>query len=141
MPPSTEVPVFHGEAADADATLASLRRRMAILEEQLAAVNQKQTELRAALAQVLARFPEAGQAAEMDAGGQPLLQRCADDVVRVLREAGRPLGTLEILDEMTARHLSWRESTVRHVLADLKNDGVIRDGDGERPRSYSLVRP
>jgi hypothetical protein len=140
MTPSTEAPVFHGEAADADTTLASLRRRMAILEEQLAAVNQKQTELRAALAQVLARFPEAAQTADTDAAGQPLLQRCADDVVRVLREAGRPLGTLEILDEMAARHLSWRESTVRHVLADLKNDGVIREGDGERPRSYSLIR-
>ena len=143
---STEVPVYRGAAAVSEAsgtaeTLASLRQQMAALEEQLAAVNQQQAALRAALNQILARFPEAGQAGEPGAAGRPMLQRCADDVVRVLREVGRPLGTLEILDELAARHLSWRESTVRHVLADLKNEGVVREGDGERSLSYSLVRP
>jgi hypothetical protein len=120
--------------------LAALRQRMGALEEQLAAVNQQQAALRAALSQLLARFPEGGPTGEA-AVGQPSLQRCAGDVVRVLREVGRPLGTLEILDELAARHLSWREGTVRHVLADLKSDGVVREGDAERSLSYSLVRP
>ena len=78
-----------------------------------------------------------GQAAEPGGPGQ--LQSCAGDVLRVLREVGRPLGTLEILEEMAARHLSWRESTVRHVLADLKEEGVVREG--KRPMSYSLAQP
>jgi hypothetical protein len=143
---TTEVPIFGGrtdlsEAGETAKTLASLRRQMAALEEQLAAVNQQQAALRAALNQLLARFPEMGQAADLGAVAQPPLQRCAGDVVRVLREIGRPLGTLEILEEMAARHLNWRESTVRHVLADLKNEGVVRGGDGERSLSYSLVRP
>jgi hypothetical protein len=112
---------------------------MAVLEEQLAAVNQQQAELRTALHQLLARFPEAGSGGDTIAA-EPLLQRCAEDVVRILREAGRPLGALEILEEMAARHLSWRESTVRHVLADLANEGIVREGESERPRSYVLAR-
>jgi len=126
-----------GEPAE---TLAALRRQMTALEEQLTAVNQQQAELRAALHQLLARFPDAGPGVDTGAA-EPLHQRCAEDLVRVLREAGRPLGTLEILEEMAARHLSWRESTVRHVLADLKNEGIVREGESERPRSYVLVRP
>jgi hypothetical protein len=143
---TTEVPPSGGrtdppEAADTAATLASLRRQMAALEEQLAAVNRQQTALRAALNQLLARFPEPAQAADAGGVGEPSLQRCAGDIVRVLREVGRPLGALEILEAMAARHLSWRESTVRHALADLKNEGVVREGDGERSLSYSLARP
>lgn len=143
---STEMPTLRGRAAvlemgDAAEAVASLRRQMAALEEQLTAVNRQQAALRAALDQLLARFPEGAHGGETADGGQPLLRRCAGDVVRVLREVGRPLGALEILEEMAARHLSWRESTVRHVLADLKNEGVVREGDGERPLSYCLARP
>jgi chromosome segregation ATPase len=143
---TTEVPPPGGRtdpsaAADAAETLASLRRQMAALEEQLEAVNRQQTALRAALNQLLARFPEGGQAADTGSVGEASLQRCASDIVRVLREVGRPLGALEILEAMAARHLSWRESTVRHALADLKNEGVVREGDGERSLSYSLARP
>jgi hypothetical protein len=143
---SPEVPTARGRAAvfgegDTAQTLAALRRRMAVLEEQLAAVNQQQAALRAALHQLLAHFPEGTAGAETGAAAEPLLQRCAGDVMRVLREVGRPLGTLEILEEMATRHLTWRESTVRHVLADLTNEGMVREGDGERPLSYCLARP
>jgi hypothetical protein len=125
---------------DTTETLAGLRQQMAVLDEQLAAVNRQQAELRMALNHLLARFPESGAAVEASGTAQPLIQRCAGDVVRLLREIGRPLGTLEILEEMASRHLSWRESTVRHVLADLKNEGIVREGDGQRPLSYSLTR-
>jgi hypothetical protein len=110
---------------------------MAFLDEQVAAVNRQQAALRAALNQLLARFPELGHNAEPGATGQPPLRQCACDVVRVLREVGRPLGTLEILEELAVRHLTWRESTVRHVLADLANEGIVREG--QRPMSYCLV--
>ena len=90
-----------GEPAEA---LAALRRQMAALEEQLAAVNQQQAELRTTLNRLLERFPEAGRVLD-NASAEPLHRRCAGDVVRVLREVGRPLGTLEILEEMAARHL------------------------------------
>jgi hypothetical protein len=141
MTPVTELPPPHGRATPSDAgeaaaLAAELRRRMAALEEQLAAVNRQQTELRAALNQLLARFPEPAHT-EAGGAGPPALRQCAADVLRVLREVGRPLGTLEILDEMATRHLGWRESTVRHVLADLVNEGIVREG--QRPMSYSLV--
>jgi hypothetical protein len=122
-------------------TLNALRQQMAALEEQLAIVNQQQARLRATLSQLLARFPDAASGMDAGASAEPQHQRCAEDVVRVLREVGRPLGTLEILEEMAARHLSWRESTVRHVLADLKNEGIVREGESERPRSYVLAVP
>jgi hypothetical protein len=121
--------------------LAALRQQMTALEEQLAAITRQQAVLRAALNHLLARFPEAGHPADPGNAAPAQLQRCADDVMRVLREVGRPLGTLEILEELARRHLSWRESTVRHVLADLKNEGLLREGGGERPMSYSLASP
>src|SRR5690242_15647444 len=102
---TTEPPSLGGRAGQTDMsevaeTLASLRRQMAALDEQLAAVMRQQAGLRAALKQLLARFPEAGHAADAGPEGQPPLQRCAADIVRVLREVGRPLGTLEILEEL-----------------------------------------
>jgi hypothetical protein len=122
--------------------VAALRQQMAALEEHVAAINQQQASLRASLNHLLAHLAEPGPTAETGATtGQPQLRSCADDVVRVLREVGRPLGTLEILEEMANRHLSWRESTVRHALADLKSDGIVREGDGQRAMSYSLAHP
>jgi hypothetical protein len=132
MTPTTER--ASPDAPEAVAAVAELRRQMASLEEQVAVVNRQQTALRAALDQLLARFPELTPA-ERGATSPPLRQ-CAADVVRVLREVGRPLGTLEILEELATRHLTWRESTVRHVLADLVNEGIVREG--KRPMSYSL---
>ncbi|HEX5272275.1 MAG TPA: hypothetical protein VFW33_17380, partial [Gemmataceae bacterium] len=136
MTSATEIPLPHGKAAPEDvaATVAELRRQMAALDEQVAAVNRQQEAVRAALEQLLARFPELGQAAPSGSSTPP--RQCADDVVRVLREVGRPLGPLEILEELAVRHLTWRESTVRHVLADLVNEGIVRGG--QRPMSYSL---
>jgi hypothetical protein len=128
-----------GATPTADA-LAALGKQMAALEEQIAAVCRQQASLRAALADLQARFPEAGPPAEAaTAPDDPALQQCARDVVRVLREVGRPLTPLEILEEMATRHLGWRESAVRHVLADLTSDGVLAEGAGARPRTYALV--
>jgi multidrug efflux pump subunit AcrA (membrane-fusion protein) len=144
MTVATELPLPRGriaptDAVEAAATVAELRRQMSALEEQVAAINRQQAALRAALNQVLARFPDLGHAADAGAPCQPPLRQCAADVVRVLREVGRPLGTLEILEELATRHLGWRESTVRHVLADLVNEGIVREG--QRPMSYSLTSP
>src|SRR5262249_36484417 len=57
---------------------------------------------------------------------QETLADCARDIVRVLREAGRPLTTLEILEQLVNRQLRWGESTVRSALAGLTDHGVSR---------------
>jgi hypothetical protein len=139
MTTTGEPPSLQPDAATLAATIASLRRQLAALEEQLAAVTRQQAALRASLNLLVAQCPECGPA-DNGVAGEPTLRHCAEDIIRVLREVGRPLGALEILDELAARHLSWRESTVRHVLADLKNDGVVREGDAGRSLSYSLAR-
>jgi hypothetical protein len=137
-PPSLQPDHAGHEAATLVATIASLRRQMAALEEQVAAITRQQAALRASLNLLLAQCPECPPV-ENGVVGEPTLRHCAEDIIRVLRELGRPVGALEILDELAARHLSWRESTVRHVLADLKNDGVVREGDAGRSLSYSLA--
>ncbi len=138
MTPATDLALPHASAPAADAAevVAELRRQLAALDEQVAAIVRQQANLRTALSQLVARFPELAQAAE-PGGATPPLRQCAADVLRVLREVGRPLGTLELLEELALRHLGWRESTVRHVLADLANEGVVREG--KRPMSYSLA--
>ncbi len=128
------------EAVTLAATIASLRRQLAALEEQVVAITRQQAALRASLNLLLAQCPECGATLETGVASEPTLRHCAEDIVRVLREVGRPLGALEILDELAAHHLSWRESTVRHVLADLKNDGVVREGEAGRALSYGLAR-
>jgi hypothetical protein len=145
MAPTTDSPSLQrGSALPVTApvadSIASLQRQMAALEEQLAVIGRQQAALRASLNLLLAQVLETAPQAENGVQSEPTLQRCADDIVRVLREVGRPLGTLEILDELAARHLTWRESTVRHVLADLKNDGAVREGEAGRSLSYSLAR-
>ena len=112
----------------------ALRQRIAELESRLEAVCRQEEALRAALDELRSRLPEAEPHAD------PVLRECARDVVRVLRSAGRPLTPLQILDEMAGRHLTWREGTVRHVLADLAAEGVVREGGEDRPRGFQLIQ-
>jgi Fe2+ or Zn2+ uptake regulation protein len=80
--------------------------------------------------------PEPGQCEAIPA--ERIVTSCARDIVRVLEEVGHPLTTLEILEELVHRHLSWRENTVRHALDLLLDQGAISDTANIRPHSYGL---
>jgi hypothetical protein len=70
---------------------------------------------------------------------EEIVAACARDVVAVLREAGRPLTLLEILNELVRRQLSWRENTVRHALDELLDRGTIARTDSQRPDHFEMV--
>ncbi len=132
MTAATEQFRTHKTPTDA-AALASLREQIADLEGQLTELTRHQQALRTALDDLRARLPKG------EPHSDPALGHCARDVVRLLRGAGRPLTALELLEEMATHRLNWREGTVRHVLADLTAEGVLREGHGLRPRSYLLA--
>lgn len=64
-------------------------------------------------------------------------RRCTDDVLLILREAGRRLTTSEILAELERRNLLWGERTVKGVLAELVDQGTLTNDQRARPRGYS----
>jgi hypothetical protein len=122
--------------------LAAIRQQLSSLSQQLMALARRHEELAAVVQQTLPRHHEA-KAADHPAGSpaQEVLARCGQDIVRVLREVGRPLTTLEILDELVHRHLNWRESTVSHTLAELMDQGLVRETKGDGPHRYALLTP
>jgi hypothetical protein len=126
--------------------LQAIQRQLGRLEEQLAAVAAGQQQL----LQVIRRLPaaplEPTRFSEAPANAAPVpaqevLTGCAQDIVQAFREVGRPLTTLEILEELVRRELRWRESTVAHTLAHLIDHGLVRNiGDGGLHR-YQLRAP
>ena len=128
---------------DVSAELAAIRQQLALVGQQLAGLLEQQKELAALVTNALPRRPEArGTEPTEHTPGPPVREvvaRCGQDILRVLREVGRPLTTLEILDELVQRHLSWRESTVSHTLAALRDQGVIRDSGEGGARRHGLV--
>ena len=122
--------------------LAAIRQQLSALGQQLTALARRHEELAAVVHQTLPGAHEAKAADHLH--GPPaaeVLARCGQDILRVLREVGRPLTTLEILDELVHRHLNWRESTVSHTLAELKDQGTIREKGGDGPRHYVMATP
>ena len=122
--------------------LAALRRQLSALTEQVTALARRQDELDALVNHTLPR-PAEGKPTDHAAlpPARDVLVRCGQDLVRVLREVGRPLTTLEILDELVHRHLNWRESTVSHTLAELIDQGLVQEKAGDGPRRYLLTSP
>jgi Fe2+ or Zn2+ uptake regulation protein len=64
---------------------------------------------------------------------------CARAIVDVLREAGRPLTVLDLLDELGRHYRGWTSAAVRHTLADLVEQGVVTADHDARPCSYALA--
>jgi hypothetical protein len=122
--------------------LAALRQQLNALSEQVTALALRQEELNARVNQTLPRQPE-GKPADHSVlpPAQEVLARCGQDILRVLREVGRPLTTLEILGELVHRHLNWRESTVSHTLAELIDQGLVQEKADDGPRRHMLVTP
>jgi hypothetical protein len=120
--------------------LATLRQQLSALTQQVAALARRQEALDAFLNHELPR-PAEGKPADHGAlpPAREVLARCGQDLVRVLREVGRPLTTLEMLDELVHRHLNWRESTVSHTLAELIDQGLVQEKAEDGPRRYILV--
>ncbi len=121
-----------------------VHRQLAALTEQVAALNEQQKALSALVSRL--PFSPASEQQTQEAAGpasSPLAQQtladCARDVVRVLREAGHPLTTLEILDLLVNRQLRWRESTVTHALADLTDHGVVANLGENGGHRYGVV--
>jgi hypothetical protein len=125
--------------------LAAIRQELVGLGQRLGALFEQQKELAALVAQALPRRSEGKSAEQVEhpsgALVREILVKCGQDIQRVLREVGRPLTTLEILDELVQRHLSWRESTVSHTLADLMDRGVIHGSRDSGPRRHRLIQP
>jgi hypothetical protein len=122
--------------------LTAIRKQLAQLSQQLSALAQEHKALAAMVNQSMSRRPEAkGPDHPPGAPVEEVLARCGQDILRVLREVGRPLTTLEILDELVHRHMSWRESTVSHTLAELTAQGLIRESDDSGPRRHMVAGP
>jgi hypothetical protein len=122
--------------------LTAIRKQLALLGQQLSALAQEHKALADIVNQSMARRPEGkGPGHPLGAPAQEVLARCGQDILRVLQEVGRPLTTLEILEELVHRHLSWRESTVSHTLAELSAQGLIRESGDSGPRRHVLAAP
>lgn len=122
----------------------SVTEHLLAIRTQLAALCEQQK----SLCDLLARFlkdPDAARKPLQSAAPPPaaptheVLAQCAGDILRILRDAYQPLTALEILDELVRHQLRWRESTVRHALTNLLEEGVIADRQDIRPHSYGLA--
>ncbi len=65
---------------------------------------------------------------------------CRDDILTILREAGRRLTTAQILTDITRRNWPHGESTVKRYLADMMSDGWLDNEPKERPPGYGLAK-
>jgi len=122
----------------------TLTEHLLAIRTQLAALTAQQKTLCDLLTRFLGepgpvRNPAASPAPTPATPTQDLLAQCAGDILRVLRDAYQPLTALEILDELVRHQLRWRESTVRHALTNLLEEGVIADRQEVRPHSYGLA--
>jgi len=121
--------------------LVVIRRQLAAIQEQLAAMSERHKQLCALVAQLRPRPAEGDRPAEADPAvpGQLVLAACARDIQSVLQEAGHPLTMLEILEALVHRQLPWRESTVSHALADLSDHGLVKGSGDSGPFRYGLA--
>jgi hypothetical protein len=118
-----------GEQVNVAEHLEAIRSQLAEVHQQLAAIHEQQR-LLCALLGAPGPAPAEGEAGAT-LPGQETLADCARDLLRVLREVGRPLTMLELLDELVRRQLRWRESTVSHALVVLQDHAQVRPtGEG-----------
>ena len=119
--------------------LKAIRLQLVLLSQQISALREEHRELAAFVNEAGPRRQEAkGADHPHTVPAQEVLLRCGQDILRVLREVGRPLTTLEILDELVHRHSSWRESAVSHTLAELSAQGLVRENGDGGPRRHML---
>jgi hypothetical protein len=135
---------MHLDDAELLEHLQAMHRQMTALQEQLAALRQQQKALCDLLVQrqTLQAPIEQGLPATDHATpdqAQETLAECAKDILRVLREVGHPLTTLEILDQLVHRQLRWRESTVSHSLVELLDHGVVANVGETGVHRYGLT--
>jgi hypothetical protein len=124
--------------------LLAIRRQLAGLQEELVAIRRQQQTLCELLGRLLPPLPappgEPGARAK-DSGDPPetapplpaqeVLAECAQDILRVLSEAGHPLTKLEILNALVHRQTRWREGVVSHAMVQMIDHGLLSDaGDG-----------
>jgi hypothetical protein len=129
------------DSLDVAHELTAIRRQLGALGQELAELKRRHEELTAVVQQTFLHHQEKSADHPHGPPAREVLARCGQDIVRVLREVGRPLTTLEILDELVHRHLNWRESTVSHTLAELMDQGLVQDKTSEGPRRHMLVTP
>jgi len=70
--------------------------------------------------------------------GSPL-SRCITDILATLREAGRPLTTTRLMEELWKKGREWCERSVQNHLKALMEDGTIENPPDARPRGYRLT--
>jgi hypothetical protein len=126
-----------------DEQLRAIREQLARLHQQLELVAQRQQLLfdlvsRSQPAAAATRKPAETADHLAAVPAQEVLAECAQDLLRVFREVGHPLTTLEILEELVRRQLRWRESTVSHTLAYLTDHGLVRSSGNASPHRYQL---
>jgi hypothetical protein len=123
--------------------LQAIRQLLAALNDQLAVVTERQQ----TLFEMFRRLQPAGRdgrSPEETAGtpaatpGQEVVAGCAQDILAVLREVGRPLTRLEVLEELVRRQLRWRENTVSHALVHLTEHGLVDETRDGGPHRYRL---
>lgn len=79
--------------------------------------------------------PSEAEPREQDGAG---LSPCVLDILKVLREVGKPLSRTRLTEEMQKRGLYWSDRTVARYLAHLMEDGTIENPEDARPRGYRL---
>jgi hypothetical protein len=126
--------------------LEAIDHQLAALQEQLAALCEQHKTLCAVVQQrpfLTGPAEQSAAAASEVAPGpaQETLAECARDIVRVLREAGHPLTTLEILEQLVGQQLRWRESTAAHALVELVDHGVVATTGENGAHHYRLATP
>jgi hypothetical protein len=66
------------------------------------------------------------------------LSRVVLDILKVLREAGKPLTCIRILVEFHNKGLEWSKASVESYLAAMVADGILENPPDARPRGYRL---
>ena len=62
----------------------------------------------------------------------PAPRQCVKDVVKTLRQAGRPLSRMKLYQEMDQRGRRWSRKEIRHALVELRATGTVRYEGGYR---------
>ena len=145
-------PAHDPESPCTQAQVAALAEQVANLREEMTALRRQQDFLAAQVYRLQTQAAEyeaktGAEPAKTDVGrpanlparpGNDPARGCAHDIVRVLQEVGHPLTTLGILEELVRRKLVWGDSTLRHVLAGLVDEGIVKERRDIGPHSYGL---
>jgi hypothetical protein len=67
------------------------------------------------------------------------LHPCVEHILAVLREAGRPLTGMRILEEMAKKGIEWSKTTVETHVADMMRDGIIENVQEGKLRGYRIA--